>query len=83
MQAYWMKLWKSDWIAWWWHTSILVNGARFYKVESIWVLLDGAGLCKVKRIELIYDLVEYKGPELGRIHELTEKTKVIWKQYGK
>ena len=43
------------------------------------MLLNGAGLCKVKRIKLIYSLVEYKGLRLGRIYGLTEKTKVIWK----
>ena len=46
------------------------------------MLLDSTSLYKVKRIKLIYGLVEYRGPRLGRIYKLTKKTKVIWKHYG-
>jgi len=32
---------------------------------------------QLKRIKLIYGLVEHKGPRLGRIYRLTKKTKII------
>ena len=81
MRAHRMKLRESDWIAWWRH-STLASGVGSYEAESIWVLLDGAGLRKVKRIELTHGSVEHKGPGWGRIHGLTEKTRVTRKQYG-
>ena len=82
MRAHRIKLRESDWIAWWRHSLTLASGAGFYEAESIWVLLDGAGLRKVRRIELTHGSVEHKGPGWGRIHGLTEKTRVTRKQYG-
>ena len=82
MRVHRIKLRESDWIAWWRHSSILASGAGSYEAESIWVLLDGAGLRKVKRIELTHGSVEHKGPGLGRIHGLTEKTRVTRTQYS-
>jgi hypothetical protein len=75
MRAHRMKLRECDWIAWWRHSLNPASEAGSYEAESIWVLLDGAGLCKVKRIELTQ-------PGLDGIHGLTEETRVTRKQYG-